>query len=255
MRKIRLAQRFHWHMRCSIMWPCEQSSLALFPWFSGRGRWRVVKQEVESTDIRTSGVYPVVDVSADESGNTRVQVKLKVGGPASNTVPGPDRPGPSDRDDGRRTRPLDSSGSVSYATSVPDECPGPRRHTPSCAAQPTPARQTHRQHAGAVQPDAGRDGAVPGGTGSLAVTWSPAGPANLDSSLVGPCVGVIAETIPDDGTASISGDQLHAQNATDACTVTLTLARVQSGQVNPAFTEGGDVKARQVRSASFTSTP
>ena len=52
------------------------------------------KQEVESTDIRTSGVYPVVDVTATGSGTTRVQVKLKVGGPAANTyleLVGPDR--------------------------------------------------------------------------------------------------------------------------------------------------------------------
>src|SRR4029079_5594762 len=43
------------------------------------------RQRVESTDIRTSGIYPDIDVTADGSGTTRVQVRLKVGGPASNT--------------------------------------------------------------------------------------------------------------------------------------------------------------------------
>ena len=41
------------------------------------------RQEVESTDIRTSGVYPVVDVLAEGSGSSRVNVRLKVGGPVS----------------------------------------------------------------------------------------------------------------------------------------------------------------------------
>jgi hypothetical protein len=40
---------------------------------------------VESTDIRTTGVYPVIDVTAEGSGTSRVLVKLKVGGINSNT--------------------------------------------------------------------------------------------------------------------------------------------------------------------------
>ena len=212
------------------------------------------KQEVESTDVRTSGVYPVVDVSADASGSTRVQVKLKVGGPAANTyldLTGPDHL--TATMDGV-TRPLDSSGSVSYATTFQTNAPGPvvisfMRGTADTSAPNTTVNmpEPFGLTLGATE--------LSRATGSLAVTWTPTGPANIESSLVGACVDVIAETIPDDGTATISGDQLHAHNATDACTVTLTLARVQSGQVDPAFTEGGDVKARQVRSASFTSTP
>lgn len=212
------------------------------------------KQEVESTDIRTSGVYPVVDVSADASGSTRVQVKLKVGGPAANTyldLTGPDHL--TATMDGV-TRPLDSSGSVSYATTFQTNAPGPvvisfMRGAADTSAPNTTVNMPEPFSLTLAATELSR------AAGSLEVTWSPAGPANLESSLAGPCVGIISETIPDDGTATISGDQLHAQNATDACTVTLTLARVQSGQVDPAFTEGGDVKARQVRSASFTSTP
>ena len=39
------------------------------------------------------------------------------------------------------------------------------------------------------------------------------------------------------------------------CTVSVALDRTQSGQVDPAFTEGGRVTAKQTRTASFTSTP
>src|SRR6185503_5420053 len=43
------------------------------------------QQEVESTDVRTSGVYPEIEITATGSGSSRVEVRLKVGGPASNT--------------------------------------------------------------------------------------------------------------------------------------------------------------------------
>jgi hypothetical protein len=92
-------------------------------------------------------------------------------------------------------------------------------------------------------------------TGNLAFSWTPAASGNLEASLVGTCVDVVLQTIPDDGAATIPGDQIHARNATDACTVALTLARTQSGEVDPAFSEGGDVKAHQVRTGTFASTP
>jgi hypothetical protein len=212
------------------------------------------KQSVESTDIRTTGVYPVVDVSADGSGNTRVLVQLKVGGPNANTyldLTGDDH---LTATAGGVTRPLDSSGSVGYATTFQTDASGPvvisflRGAADTSAPNtivnlPTPFSLT------LSSTESSR------ATGSVGATWTPAGTANIESSIVGSCIDVIAETIPDDGTATIAGDQLHAHSSSDACTVTLSLARVQSGQVDPAFTEGGDVKARQVRSASFTTTP
>jgi hypothetical protein len=212
------------------------------------------KQEVESTDIRTSGVYPVIDVTAEGTGSTRVSVRLKVGGPASNTfleLTGPDK---LTATMGGTPKDLDSSGSVSYAATFPTEAAGPvviafmRGPADTSAPNTTvnlPAPFTLSLSATQVSR----------ATGSLAVTWTPPGSGNLDSSMSGPCIDLDLQTIPDDGTATISGDQIHARNTTDACTVTLTLARTQSGEVDPAFTEGGDVDAHQIRSASFTSTP
>jgi hypothetical protein len=83
------------------------------------------RQEVESTDVRTSGVYPVIDVLAEGTGSSRVQVKLKVGGPVSNTfleLTGDDR---LTATGGGVTRDLDSSGTVSYAATFATEAAGP----------------------------------------------------------------------------------------------------------------------------------
>jgi len=215
------------------------------------------RQEVESTDIRTTGVYPVIDVTAEGSGTSRVLVKLKVGGPASNTyleLVGPDR---LTATGAGATKELDSSGGVSYAATFATEAAGPfvvsfirgeeDDDAPNSTVNlPEPFTLTVETTE------------LSRATGDLAFSWTP-GPAGgvIDSSLYGSCIDTLIETIPDDGTGSISRDRIHARDGatTESCTVTLTLARTHVGQVDPAFTEGGRVTATQIRDRAFTSTP
>jgi hypothetical protein len=215
------------------------------------------RQEVESTDIRTSGVFPVIDVTADGSGSSRVEVRLKVGGRASNTyleLVGDDS---LQVTAAGTTKVLDSSGGVAYAATFPTEAPGTflisfmrgaaDTSAPSTTVElPTPftmaleAREVSRS------------------TSDLAFTWSPStGTGDMESTLFGSCINTVIEPIPDDGAAIISRDRIHPPDSrrSETCTVTLSLARRQSGQVDPAFTEGGTVTARQVRSATFTTMP
>jgi hypothetical protein len=214
------------------------------------------RQQVESTDIRTSGVYPDIDVTADGSGSTRVQVRLKVGGAASNTfldLTGEDR---LQVTTGGVTKDMDGSG-VSYIATFPTEAAGPFviafLRGPADTSAPTTTVILPAPFAVTVPV---RE--VSRATDDLAFTWAPtSGTGDIDESIGGSCVDLILETIPDDGTATISRDQIHASagGAGDACTVTVSLARSQSGQPDPAFTEGGSVTARQVRSTTFTSKP
>jgi hypothetical protein len=215
------------------------------------------KQEVESTDIRTTGVYPVIDVTAEGSGTSRVLVKLKVGGPNSNTyldLTGPDR---LTATGAGATKELDSSGSVSYAATFATEAAGPFvvsfiRGPEDDSAPNSTVDLPEPFTIAPLTTELSR------ATGDLVFTWTP-GPAAgvIDSSLYGSCIDTIIETIPDDGTATISHDRIHAHDGatTDSCSVTLTLARTDVGQVDPAFTEGGRVTATQIRAALFTSTP
>jgi len=212
------------------------------------------KQEVESTDIRTSGVYPEVDVTATGTGTTRVQVRLKVGGPASNTfldLVGPDH---LQATMGGTTKDLDSSGSVGYAATLSTDAGGPvviaflrgpedttapntTVNLPEPFAVTLPTRELSRA------------------TDDLTFTWAPPGTVDLDESVYGSCIDFIGESIPDDGAATVSHDRFHAEHAGDSCTVTLSLGRGQMGQVDPAFPEGGRVAASQVRETTFTSKP
>ncbi len=216
------------------------------------------RQEVESTDIRTTGVYPVIDVTAEGSGTSRVLVKLKVGGINSNTyleLIGPDR---LTATGGGATKELDSTGSVTYGATFATEAAGP--FVVSFMRGPeddsAPNSTVDLPEPFIITPLATTE--LSRATADLAFTWTP-GPAAgvIDSSLYGSCIDTIIETIPDDGTATISHDRIHARDGatTDSCSVTLTLARTDVGQVDPAFTEGGRVTATQIRSILFTSSP
>ena len=216
------------------------------------------KQEVESTDIRTTGVYPVIDVTAEGSGTSRVLVKLKVGGINSNTyleLIGPDKLTVTG---GGATKDLDSTGSVSYGATFATEAAGP--FVVSFMRGPdddsAPNSTVDLPEPFIISPLATTE--LSRATADLVFTWT-AGPAAgvIDSSLYGSCIDTIIETIPDDGTATISHDRIHARDGatTDSCSVTLTLARTDVGQVDPAFTEGGRVTASQIRTTLFTSTP
>ena len=213
------------------------------------------RQKVESTDVRTSGVFPVVDVTADGSGSTRVEVKLKVGGRLSNTfldLTGEDR---LTATAGGVTKELDGTSGVAYAAAFPADIAGPFvvafLRGPDDTSAPATTVNLPAPFAVTL---ASRE--VSRASADLAFTWTPAsGSGDVDVSLYGTCIDIVLETTPDDGTSTIGRDRIHAPIATDACTATLTLARTQSGEVDPAFTEGGDVTARQVRSTTFTTTP
>jgi hypothetical protein len=213
------------------------------------------RQMVESTDVRTSGVFPVIDVTADGSGSTRVQVKLKVEGRLSNTfldLTGDDRLTATARG---VTKDLDATSGTAYTATFPGETSGPIviafvRGPDDTNAPATTVNLPEPFSVNIPSGEVSRAGA------DLSFVWTPAsGSGDLDASISGSCIDIVFLTTPDDGAATIARDQIHARTATDACTATLTLARTQSGEVDPAFTEGGDVTARQVRSGTFTTTP
>src|SRR5690349_19932740 len=81
-------------------------------------------ESVESNDVRTSGIYPEITVTATGSGSSQLNVRLKVGGSNSNTfldLKGNDRL-EAKADDGA-PKPLDGSGN-GYQTTFPTDAEG-----------------------------------------------------------------------------------------------------------------------------------
>jgi hypothetical protein len=187
-------------------------------------------ESVESNDVRTSGVYPEITVTGTGNGSSTVSVRLKVGGSDSNTfldLTGDDKLQATVDD---TTKTLDGSGNT-YQTTFPTDAEG--------------TEFTIAFLRGDMDDDAD-------------VTWAPpVSGAQATWKLSGECIKLDTGSIPDDGTHTIEAGTIETfeSDMDKSCTATFEMTRSRNGSVDPAFTEGGRVVARHVRSEAFTSTP
>jgi hypothetical protein len=214
-------------------------------------------ETVESTDIRTSGIYPEITVQANGSGSSTVTVKLKVGGSDSNTfleLTGDDT---LEATVGDETKTLDETGSYTYRASFNEDAEGTEfiigfirgdgddSAPASTVVMPAPFDLT----LGATEASRADD--------DLEYTWDPAGSGDMDWELEGDCIQRDDGSTPDDGSNRIAAGSIETfeSDAEETCTVALNLVREQGGNIDDAFTEGGRIVARHVRGKSFTSAP
>ena len=82
-------------------------------------------------------------------------------------------------------------------------------------------------------------------------------PRIVDWNTDGDCTIDERDDTADDGEASIPVGRIETfeSDKDEECEVELEVIRSASGEIDPAFTEGGNIVARQVRTGSFTSTP
>jgi hypothetical protein len=214
-------------------------------------------ESVESTDVRTSGIYPEYRVVADGSGSSEVSARFKVGGNDSNTfldLQGGDRIEVSVGED---TRTLDETSAQRYTATFPVDAAGtefvftlirgaeddgaPR----SVVTLPEP----FELEMGTTEASRAAD--------EVAFSWDPPASGDLRWDVKGDCIWDERGVTPDDGSHSLGTEDVRAQSSDEAesCTVALTVDRGLAGSIDPAFTEGGENRAYQVRAQSFTSTP
>ena len=218
-------------------------------------------ESVESTDIRTSGIYPEIEVTADGSGDSEVRVWLKVGGDDSNTfldlegedtlevtVDGDtktmDKSGGGNAAPYLATFPVDAEGtefSIAFLRGEDDDdAPA------STVVMPAPFEMM----LGATEVSRASD--------DLEYTWDPPGDSgSLDWHWNGPCVMLDSGTTPDDGMNTITAGDIETTESKmdESCSVQLELSRSQDGNIDSAFSEGGSIVAKHIRNDSFTSTP
>jgi hypothetical protein len=213
-------------------------------------------ESVESEDVRTSGIYPEIEVRATGNGSTRVQVRLKVGGDDSNTflrLTGDDEleataDGQTKRLDGdgnsyRATFPVDAEGTeftIAFNRGdADDSAPA------SVVTLPAPFALS------LAESEASREDT------DLDYSWEPEASGNIGWELKGDCIISDEGTTPDDGSNTIDAGSIRTFDSEEeeSCTVDLTLTRKRNGSIDEAFTEGGSIVALQVRKDSFTSTP
>lgn len=213
-------------------------------------------ESVESTDVKTTGIYPEIEVVATGNGNSKVTVKLKVGGDDSNTfldLKGDDTLEASA--DGE-TKTLDQSGD-SYSASFAVDAEGTeftiaflRGEDDDSAPESTVVMPAPFDMALSASEASRADD-------DLEYTWEPAGDGDMEWRLDGKCVKLRSGSTPDDGTNELAAGDIETfdSDKEESCTVKLELTRAQGGDIDPAFTEGGSIVAKHVRSDSFTSVP
>jgi hypothetical protein len=215
-------------------------------------------ESVESNDVRTSGVYPEIAVTATGNGSSQVRVRLKVGGSNSNTfldMSGMDRLEATVGDD---TKVLDETSSDTYTATFPTDAEGTEftiaflRGTGDDDAPASTVTMPAPFDLSLGATTAGR------GADDVDVMWDPpvAG-AQIAWKLSGECVKLDSGSVPDNGSHTIEAGTIETfeSDMDKSCTVTFEMTRSKNGSVDPAFTEGGSVVARHVRSQGFTSTP
>ena len=213
-------------------------------------------ESVESEDIRTTGIYPEIEVRATGNGSSRVEVRLKVGGDDSNTfleLTGDDKlyataDGETKRLDGdddtySASFPVDAEGTeftIAFERGESDDgAPA------SVVTLPAPFELS------ITESEASRADT------DLEYSWEPEATGNIGWELDGDCIISDDDTTPDDGSDTIEAGTIDTfdSDKDETCTVDLKLTRTRSGSIDEAFTEGGRIVALQVRQDSFTSTP
>ncbi len=213
-------------------------------------------ESVESTDIRTTGIYPEIEVVANGNGNSKVTVHLKVGGDDSNTfldLKGNDK---LEATVGDQTKTLDQSGNGYSASFAEDE------EGTEFIISFTRGGEDDDAPASVVTLPAPFDLEVGVSKASRAdddveYSWDPADDGDIDWEYEGDCVKTRRGSTPDDGEHVIAAGSIGTfdSDKDESCTVKLTLSREQRGTIDPAFTEGGSIVAKHVRSDTFTSNP
>ncbi len=214
-------------------------------------------ESVESTDIKTTGIYPEIAVVATGNGSSKVTVYLKVGGNDSNTFLDLKGEDTLEATADGATKTLDQSGD-GYSASFPVDAEGTEftiaflrgkgddSAPASIVAMPAPFDMA----LGATEASRADD--------TLDYTWEPpADSGDMDWRLNGDCVKLDSGSTPDDGMNTLAAGDIETFDSDKAktCTVDLELTRAQGGTIDSAFTEGGSIVARHVRSDSFTSAP
>lgn len=214
------------------------------------------EEDVDSDAIKTKGMHAIITAVASGNGETVVTAQLRVGGDNGTivelssgdtlvgTVDGETKTlgAIEDREKYRATFDTDAADTeiqVSFEREEDEDAPD------SSVTLPDPFSILDLEEEEVQRGD------------DVLITWEPEGSGDINWSLDGDCVWTADGTTSDDGSHTLTAEDVEVLGTDEGenCEVTVTLERAASGSVDPAFEEGGTIRAYQRRSVSFTSTP
>ncbi|MGF1469459.1 MAG: hypothetical protein ACFCGT_25340 [Sandaracinaceae bacterium] len=226
--------------------------------------------DVESCDVRTSGLYADFWVLADGSGDSDVRAQLRVGGRSSLTfLDLDDDPICTDElltsmNGGAPERMVNvpSVGTERYGRTFGMDAEGTAfsiafERGPNDVDAPL-SEVTMARPFTILSPTA--NGPPVSRASDLTVEWDLPGTADTVTwEVSGSCLGNASSVAfsGDTGSEVISAGEITARTGeeTTTCSATLELRRVRFGSVDPAYGEGGQFFAAHVRRVTFMSTP
>lgn len=228
-------------------------------------------ESIDSANVRTDGIYASLVATADGEGSTRLEARLKTGGAGSNTFLDLSSGDELHAFAGAEKKEMEREsllGVVWYeaefdvaAENTPlriefsreahgdEEACGDTSAPSSIVSLPAP--MTIRAPENEVQLSRAGD--------ALELRWGPTSSDPIRYELEGNCIARLADTLPgDSGIVVIEKGKIQPiseMRANESCDVTVKLVRTRAGVVDPAYGEGGNFAAEQVRRVTIRSAP
>ncbi len=211
-------------------------------------------EDVDSTDVKTSGVYAIMSVTATGNGQSEVSMDLRVGGANSNTHLDLKAGDQLTATVGTTTKTLGQSGYV-YKTTFDAEAADTK-----FVVAFTRANDTSAPNSSVTLPapfTVAGIGATVSRAEGLTATWAKSSDP-MSWRLDGDCLFLKSGSMAADaGAVTLAPTDFSPLSGkeTATCPAKLCLDRTRSGAVDPAYGEGGTATAVQSRCVSFSSAP
>ncbi len=218
-------------------------------------------EDVDSTDIRTGGMYAIYEAVSDGSGETDISAQLRVGGDDGTFIElkADDELTVTTDEDEATLRHIEKGNRHYYESTIDgdeggleiqialsrgdldDDAPD------SFATLPKPFE--------AALEDKDLKDILRGN--DVFIVWDNEANGKMEWSLEGDCVKSESGSTDDDGSLTIKAEDVEVWESDqgEACDVTVTLDRIKKGETDTTFEEGGEFYAIQRRSVTFSSMP
>jgi hypothetical protein len=220
---------------------------------------------IQSADLKTAGMSADFSVTADGTGSASVGAELHVDTNGTDYVdlsPG-DTLVASVAGTSQNMSRSSVLGTVHYSASLAGHDGGNEIFTVAfnrTSDKSAPSSTVTLPGAFSISSPSGSPSASRGHGADINVVYSPSGTGDaVTYNMTGDCIRSQSGTPGGDpGSFFINHaliQPLDNVSATKSCTVTISVQKTRSGQIDPAFGAGGSFVAKQTRTVSFVSTP
>lgn len=223
-------------------------------------------ERIDSNDVRTAGVQPIIEAIAAGNGKISVSAELRMGGVLSNNfldlAEGDQLLVTSGGDERAMTRNVSLLNQVYYTVDLDGDEENKSIEISFVRTEDESAPSSTVTMPASLAMTAPEPGlAWLGGTDDLEIAWDNSGKEDtLTLSIRGDCIKAHQEELEDDGVHRVPANTLTLEEGmeegmADGCEISVTLERHRKGTLDPAFDQAGTIQAVVTRQVVLTFTP